>query len=483
MPAASALVVGALEAAAPAATSEAPKKEVRHYKHPSGGYKPGSPLYKEQQERLDPGKASIEIQEAEDRQATAIAWMLMGSVSFVMALFYLVNYHKASIRRSTWKALNMTVSIFASVLIYTRIHGVMLWALGLHARSHILQTLLLFLLSYAGFNVMLFIFRRKDHMKLVAVTTLCAHVTSFSAMYGFACLLEQAVEEYKSGLFLLSVVILAPAVLIALAMIAAKIRAHVVMADFVIDEAEKEWIEQTQDVENDVMAIAVGFLMMQTARYAITGEFQPFEPAERPPKSITQMNAHILLACAILAGGLTFVATQQANVVLSDGGRDSIQVPEQVKRYLRIAQNIFAQCMAWCLLFWGEWQTYVLGFSGTRMFGVLMIALFLTAICLMSILGLDWCADRMQVGGGKRSLQSLELALGMVIGFSWEKAFDLALESIGESLEEFHGFTPNWCIFLRTALFCGMLAVVLPAWLLYVLPKAVGGPHADAKVT
>merc|ERR1712007_231820 len=102
------------------------------------------------------------------------------------------------------------------------------------------------------------------------------------------------------------------------------------IGDDFVDEDEARWMEQTEDVENDVFSLCLGFLLMQTIRRSDTRWAMP---------------AHVM-------------------------------------RLLKISENVLAICMAWCMLYWGEWQVYALEFDGSRMFGVLLVALLLTAVAL-----------------------------------------------------------------------------------------------------
>jgi len=380
----------------------------------------------------------------------------------------LVNNHKVTIQVGTWKTLSMTVSIFSAVMIYTVISKVLIFLLELifgefGETSEATTIMAIFFLMYTALNAILYFSAVKsDPSTLQAVGVLSAHIVGFSALFAFAAMQEHPPFE-SSWLGSVVVVLIAAFLFVCLSAANERLRLYVCRLDGKVDETEEHWLEQTEDVENDVVSFCLGFLIMQTIRHAITGKAQPHEPAV-PPSNVSQSNTNVMLLASILCI-LATLAVSKA----SQRARDRGDLHPRINRSLNIFQNVSAMCMAWCLLFWGEWQLYTWGFDHSRMFCVLLLALKITMIALVLILVVDILADHLEVGKGKRAMRSLELALGMLIGFSWEKAFDVAVEGIVEHAGE-NGM-PVWLVegFLVT----GSLLAVVPAWKWYILPKTV----------
>lgn len=403
------------------------------------------------------------------KEARGYAWCLVGAVAFDMSLFYLVNFHDPDIRTGTWKTLNMTVSIFCAVLIYGSIRAVLMDLLEPTRGEMIGLNLWLLAVLYVVMQVVLFYLKDvADETLLASGGTLFAHIAGFAAMFGFAGL--QMVTPFKGGLFgAASVVVLAGVVIVVLTMAASKIREGVAKADGVIDRFEERWEEQVEETENDVLSLCLGFTIMQVVRFAIAGKLPPPEP-EEPPKSIEQWHADALLASSAVFAAFTFLGTWLVDRQL----RQKTEGSAIARRYAKAMQNVSSMTMACCLLAWGEWQVYTLGFEGVRVAGCMLVALGLTALCLGLIFVLAFVSERFaKVGStGRKSLRSLELALGFVVGRAWEVAFDIAFEEIsrGLSFGLGHGVARQVG---KHLLPLSLLIVVLPAWHKYILPRSL----------
>merc|ERR1712007_94177 len=84
------------------------------------------------------------------------------------------------------------------------------------------------------------------------------------------------------------------------------------IGDDFVDEDEARWMEQTEDVENDVFSLCLGFLLMQTIRRSITGRIEPHDVAVAPTH-INQWQTNTLLLWSVAASVATFALTCAVN--------------------------------------------------------------------------------------------------------------------------------------------------------------------------
>mmetsp|Transcript_22924 Transcript_22924/g.52552 ORF Transcript_22924/g.52552 Transcript_22924/m.52552 type:complete len:518 (-) Transcript_22924:76-1629(-) len=404
-------------------------------------------------------------EEAEHPETRAFALSLMISVIVIMAIFYLVNFRHEGVRGATWMTLNTTVSIFAAVLIYGTILGMLREVLDVQTHSGLLVLLFtLFAVLVAALQVVLYWLSKLQATKTEeAVCVLSAHIAGFAAMY-FGAGLQMYVGRHASWPHQVFLFIGISVFMVGLTFAGGRVRKAAAEADGNVTPAEEAWMEYVEDVENDVVSLCVGFAAVQLVRFAIChGRMQPYEPGDEPEDHITQGMVNALLIFGIVAALLNCATTNIVSRAKFVRSHTATQL-----RMMKLVQATFATITAWALLFWGEWQVYVMGFEGARIEGCLFTALLLTAIALIVVLALDFIADViLHHKSDNSAMRALMVSLGLMVGFTWERCFDLGLEHLSILREN-----PAAQTVLRHALPWVMLAIVVPAWAWYILPKA-----------
>jgi len=79
----------------------------------------------EQKEEEGEGEEGGEEEEEISGVDTAVGFMLLGAVFFVMTLFTLVNHPDADMKFYAWGVISTTVSIFSAVLVYSMLHTIL----------------------------------------------------------------------------------------------------------------------------------------------------------------------------------------------------------------------------------------------------------------------------------------------------------------------------------------------------------------------
>jgi hypothetical protein len=419
--------------------------------------------------------------EAPEPEAFSIACVLMGGVGALMIVFYLVNSSHPRVKLASWRVLNMTVSIFVAVLVYGTIKMLILEILEPGFKATIAITLTLFVLSYVGMHFALMKMMRGDKTRMQATSTVLAHITGFAAMYGFADCQEVELLKIEAldGAHIILLILAATASIGLLSFAMDKVMKGIVRRDGTEDEDEKEWIETCEETDDDVFCLAISFLMVMYIRFSIRGKVMPYEPGK--VGNVTQTDALWLVAA-----GFCFIALVVGGTVVIMKNHDKIAGTEFRLRVATTVQHLNSMIMGWCFLFWAEWQLYVWGWESTVIGGCLVVAVFLTLTSFALVYVLSYIEELLeknqqhaqQAKTARRALASLELALGLVVGFSWERAFDVGFEEIEHTLEHSssHASGTVWVTLLSILLF----VIVAPAWRLYILPKALGAEKKES---
>jgi len=453
---------------------EAGAREVRHKKE--AGHHEGAEHGEEHREEAEAGeeaeaKEEEELKEKEkeeeehkeellEAEGLSLAYFLMGGVGALMLVFHLVNSPLLNVKAATWRVLNMTASIFVAVLLYGTLKGAIVHFFEPSVEALVCITLVLFVVFFVGTHVILFALKGGDETRLQAGGTIMAHVCGFSAMYGFADGAEvQLINDLGvHGGF--GLVVVAAVVITLLSFIMGVVMDMVANDDGVVTEDEEAWIDTCQETIDDVFCLAISFLLVLMFRFLIRGHPQGYEPGK--VGNVSQSDANILFTIALGFGLL---------LPLGAVWMSTAQIPRGLAtRVATNIQHLNSMIMSWCFLFWAEWQLYVVGWEHTVVGGCLVVAVFLTLSSFLAVILLSYVPVDQSNKLLRRAKNSVELALGVLVGFSWERAFDVGFEVIGENFESSGSNKGPAVVLLMSAV---LFVIVAPAWRYYILPKSL----------
>mmetsp|Transcript_20401 Transcript_20401/g.62009 ORF Transcript_20401/g.62009 Transcript_20401/m.62009 type:complete len:510 (+) Transcript_20401:195-1724(+) len=458
-----------------------------------------------------------------------IAWMLLGSVAFVMVLFYLVNYKDDDIRRYSWCIISTTISIFTAVLIFQGINEIIMVAIK--PQTEMLVVVINFALFLVWFIMLqltiavvsganceggtvhlnreawvvadslradygeevhtevrnpvgqksiavlggLEVFVQKSKVlrefresQMKCYATLLAHMTGFAAInFGGAV---QHLDVFKASPAMTVVAMLmSQAMLFALFRAATEVRKHTSALDGQVDERDELYMEHVEEAENETAGLSVSFLTVQAMRYWLTGQLPTISGHEHPEYEhpVGAVLGLVMMGCAVGACSLMLFFVLDGPTLSKSPG---------LRRLLQMVETQGLMVFAWCLLWAARWQAFrshVFGQIGgpDSMGGRIILALVLSLCSLAAIGGLDTLADAARARGTRDDAQVTALifsgieALSLTVGFSWEHSFDGGVAAVASLTR-----TPHLTKF---ALAIVVALVIVPAWRKFILEKVM----------
>jgi len=405
--------------------------------------------------------------DAGDDAAFALSLMLIGSVAFVLSIFYLLNSQDPHIQRYSWNVVSGGICTFMGVRIGTAWNAmVSFYVLGADASPDskiitggllsigwylLLQVVLAWvcgLFKHAGNRGQTDIVRMVLNLKCWAV--MLGIITGASSMGFFSSIQELGKD---STTWILAMPVVAFFTLGAIYHFGDSIRMHVQrMDDGEVDIYEEAWDKYTDQTEDVVIALTVGHLVVQSSRYLMTGTL-PLPTGEvRPGTAIEDVDVWTLTGSSFiyisLIIGIQFWKPQ------TDFG-------EMVQRR---GGQILANCTAFALFYSTTWYAKeMLELSGPAQ--SLVVALGVTWCAFIALLLLDFLAD-LECTGERfdRALRQMVAPISVFIGFGWKGAFAAAGTTL---VQDIHLFSPPLENLLMTLI---LLSFVLPAWRMYILP-------------
>lgn len=432
--------------------------------------------------------------------------MLLGGISFVMTLFYLVNDEDPDMRFYSWRVISATLSIFSAVLIFSGINKLIHFYLLSHGTTPGFKLLLalvpmliyFFLLQLgtayessalsAAPPVMEEKELEKTWGKLERRTrcwaTILAHLTGFGSIHCGTVLQHLPWLRDSPGASFVA----APAMFLLAAVLnwcARRVREGVTSKTYQrLDSTGSPhhdvsawagewqrwtydlWTENVIDAEHDAAALAVSFLLVQSCRFAFSGQLaDEMTPGQKKSQRTIEEFAAFSLVFAALSIALVVAGRRIF--------RGAAPTPGTLKSFLRrcwaLLQLSSAMAFAWTLLFSARWEiTRFSGYLGppTSLTSRISLALVISFFAAMIIKMLDFVIDLESTQeDADEALGNIISSLGILVGFSWEQSFDGGVEVVA-----LRTYRPLWT---ELALACAVVALILPAWRRHILEKVI----------
>lgn len=210
-----------------------------------------------------------------------------------------------------------------------------------------------------------------------------------------------------------------------------------------LDEKADDFKEAIDELELDICGLVLSFIITQSVRHVITGEYPPlghlFIQADSGDHTILQRR--IMLGWSVL---LTIVAAFAVPRL------EEFNIPAKAVHGLK---TVFIMCIAWGYLLWGQWL-FADNFTGDVMFGYQVFACIVTLVCMLFVIILTRYTF---VTKAARETKAITMTgVSLAAAWSWEHCFNTAFNIIGDEYQVgFGGLVPK-----------GVLAVVLPCFLM-----------------
>lgn len=484
----------------------------------------GEALEKEGEEAKE-GEESKEGEEGEEEEEEEVdpvdltlAISLLGFITIVMALFWLVNYDDQDMKIYIWGVLSSTLSIFLAVLMFTTLSEVVHRFVPERASVQLIifvdfcQLALCFSLMQLavayisgsfekvpfggpGTEGMTISEQKQQRVRrFKSVATLLAHSSGFAAInFGGAiqhmrCFLDTPVLTFA-----------VPPALFVFQLIACRFVRRIrtnsiekilhsngghtayhqmspVAAEAGPAEGEEaagvdwcveKWEEETYESENEISSLAISFLLLQAIRYNLTGIMPNNFGIEEEHYEHPKKDLYWLAALGLMLGVLCCVMV----VITADNFPEGKKIPggtfqSMLKRMCLIAQGTTAMGFAWALMYTSKWQLTLLTspMNPNCVTARVLLAVCISVIAFFIILGLDHLADMKSTGEKTdKAIIAIIQSLSILVGFTWEQSFDGAVEVLADSKFKEHK------VMAVMTLTVAIFTIVYPQWRKYIL--------------
>eukprot|EP00930_Biecheleria_cincta_P007124 TRINITY_DN108276_c0_g1_i1.p1 TRINITY_DN108276_c0_g1~~TRINITY_DN108276_c0_g1_i1.p1 ORF type:complete len:552 (+),score=87.15 TRINITY_DN108276_c0_g1_i1:59-1714(+) len=409
-----------------------------------------------------------------DSTQSILSVFLMGFAILLMWLIYLLNWPGEGIRRETLKILDSTLTIFSAMLLFSAIKDVSAHLFNEYGQpdsevymkpyeySAILPMAYRFLVIDGTFVILLMFLRWRKH-QTAAVATMGGYVVAFAGIDAFGSL-QQCLPFAKSPVSSFGAVVVSAIILMfLLALHSCFLKC---LASMLTSTEWQETQEETFEVEDNMVSLILSLLICQVIKFTIVGHITAIYGYSKG-ESIRQVLLLFGVAMAFAFAALLLVGIWQ-RLLRRTPTSTRVRKEGWANGLLVLILNTLTFTVAWCLLYSAQWLfcsiTQGSDAGDDKMLARIIIAAAVSALGIVVIFLLRCCADQMI--GERNSFQTLINAVGLLLGLTWEQAFDTAVQSTAEAFGEGQSR-----LVTGSTLFVFWL-VVIPAWALYIRPVA-----------
>lgn len=385
------------------------------------------------------------------------ALLLVGSIAFVMVLFYLVNSHVKTIVSHTWSMINLSVSIFSAVVSYNVVSKLI--ELGLETVDGSPGRILSRFLQLFGWWILvagLLFCARDSPLHLLSHGTIGGHILGFAAIYLFGdiCLSE----FFKTSPWMVLLVIPIAWVTIVLLFSTTIICRTAIKDDE--DGGIDAWHDQSKDTGTDFLSMATAFLIVFFFRWLLIDPDGPptidGELGLAPSKGI-----YLLLLSTLFLFLSAIVAAAHHHIPAF---------------FMDFISTTVATSAAFLLIFGYMWRV---GETGSELFSqfkvAMLISIYAVAFLLLVVLFKTHCMRENLKGGLGGAFDPIWTGIGLAVGLSWEKVFDASMDGFSDYVSKQEGGNEKGAKIIEILFMVVVILVVVPAWQVYILPKADDG--------
>jgi len=258
------------------------------------------------------------------------------------------------------------------------------------------------------------------------------------------------------------------------------------------------WDESAEEAENEVAKISLSFSAVVVLRFAITGQLANLEGLLLPLQNHDRAARLMLVSAGLIFIGLSIVlivlkakydearaaASQEMGLEPEekDEGLDSFRI--YLKRWIYISINMFATVFSWCTMFAAKWTLHSLMLSYgkesnpnstlSRVVLSLIVSFgsFVAVFLLDKLSDTEWTAET-----ADSCIKCIINAIAILVGFSWEQAFDAGVAVIAELTAKDGPWYP---VFIKLGLAGCVALIMVPAWRKHLLRKSLEANDAAA---